>query len=490
MNCLAIVPAATAVESQVSRRTDVPPTRSGEPREFPKIAVIGGGPGGLMTAYLLQKKAGRALSVSIFEASDRLGGKILTPQFSLAPVGYEAGAAEFYDYTPVGEDPLKELISELGLPITKMGGHAVSVNGHFIGTLDDVETHLGLEARQEWIRFHQQIRDRMSPTDFYLSGSDESTPATTSPSGQDSFAQCLNNLRSKTLQEFIQVQIHSDLATEPQHTTTEYGMQNYVMNDPAYMQLYGIEGGNQRLPDELARRCQADFRLRHQVRSVQKSEEGAHAGQYEVRFVANDREQCEWFDFVVVALPHDALPHVEFGGRRLQNAIQRHYDHFHHPAHYLRLTLLFRQPFWRGKLNESYCMLDDFGGCCLYDESSRLVEPEFGVLGWLLGGAAAIEYTKLPNEKLFEMALNSVPKFLGDAHGHFMEGRVHRWLNAVNAIPGGRSSLPIHQRHCPEPLEHADLFLVGDYLYDATLNGVFDSAEYVSSGIAAAVQQD
>lgn len=489
MNCLANPP-ALAVAPQLTPRMHDPSLKDGPQNKFPKIAIIGGGPGGLMTAYLLQKKAGRALAVTIFEASDRLGGKILTPQFSRAPMGYEAGAAEFYDYSPVGEDPLKELIQELGLPISRMGGNSVSMGGHLISNLDDVETHLGPAAKQEWIRFHQQTRHRMSPTDFYLSGSDEATPAANFPGEQDSFAHCLNGLRSESLRQFIQTQIHSDLATEPEHTTSEYGLQNYVMNDPAYMQLYGIEGGNQRLPEELARRCQADIRLQHFVRSVQKHSVGPRAGQYEIRFDADNCEQCEWYDYAVVALPHDALPHVNFAGDCLQRAMQRHYAHYHHPAHYLRLTLLFRRPFWQGKLNESYCMLDEFGGCCLYDESSRLVEPEFGVLGWLLGGAAAIEYSQLPDDQLFQLALNSVPKFLGDARSHFLEGRVHRWLNAVNAIPGGRTAMPIHQRHCPEPIEHADLFVVGDYLYDATLNGVFDSADYVSSGIAAAVQID
>jgi protoporphyrinogen oxidase len=56
-----------------------------------KVAIVGGGPGGLMTAYLLQKASDAAFAITIFEATDRLGGKILTPQFDSAPVQYEAG---------------------------------------------------------------------------------------------------------------------------------------------------------------------------------------------------------------------------------------------------------------------------------------------------------------------------------------------------------------------------------------------------------------
>jgi len=106
-----------------------------------------------MTAYLLQKASDAALAITIFEATDRLGGKILTPQFDSAPVQYEAGAAEFYDYSPVNDDPLKELITELGLSIAPMGGNSVLIRGRFISNLDDMRTHLGANATETFTRY-------------------------------------------------------------------------------------------------------------------------------------------------------------------------------------------------------------------------------------------------------------------------------------------------------------------------------------------------
>lgn len=51
------------------------------PKERENVAVIGGGPGGLMCAYALSKKG---YKVSIFESSDRLGGALwLIPQYRL-----------------------------------------------------------------------------------------------------------------------------------------------------------------------------------------------------------------------------------------------------------------------------------------------------------------------------------------------------------------------------------------------------------------------
>ena len=91
-----------------------------------KIGIVGGGPGGLFCAYQLQKLANEPLELTILEAADRFGGKILTPKFTGSSLAYEAGAAEFYDYSHLDCDPLKQLVTdELALPISEMGGSAV-----------------------------------------------------------------------------------------------------------------------------------------------------------------------------------------------------------------------------------------------------------------------------------------------------------------------------------------------------------------------------
>ena len=79
------------------------------------LAIVGGGPGGLMSAWYLKRKLGDLCRVTIYEASDRLGGKILTRKFDSAPAMYEAGVAEIYDYSMTGPDPLRDLVQHLGL---------------------------------------------------------------------------------------------------------------------------------------------------------------------------------------------------------------------------------------------------------------------------------------------------------------------------------------------------------------------------------------
>lgn len=443
----------------------------------PKVAIVGGGPGGLMTAYLLQKKSNRPLRVTIFERDGRLGGKVLTPRFKAAPVRYEAGAAEFYDYSELDDDPLKRLIAELGLDITPMGGNSVSINGRMISTLEELREELSPESFRSFLRFHRAARDELSPAEFLRAGGPEAPPPI---SPQRRFDSLLDRL-DEASRSYVETLIHSDLATEPQLTTIEYGLHNYLMNDPAYMRLYGIDGGNEQFPQRLASRLHADVRLHQTVDDIGPLPDGRMT----IRSRVADRLREETFDHVVMALPHDAVGRIRFSPESLRQRMQNHHRHHDHPAHYLRITILFERPFWQRELVDSYCMLDRLGMCCLYDESSRTAEPRHGVLGWLLGGEAARSRSPLPDDDLIAIALDTLPPALAHGKRLAIEGRVHRWLGAVNAIPGGPVPLPLDQRHQPDSQTAPNLWVVGDYLFDSTLNGLFESADYATDCLAA-----
>ena len=443
-----------------------------------KVGIVGGGPGGLMTAYCLQKHATEPFAATIFEASARLGGKILTNRFSRSAANYEAGAAELYDYSPVGEDSLRELVAELGLAASPMRGSSVIMNHRVLSNLDDVRDHLGPHSCEALRAFDRLARDRVSPQEFYHSD-DQSGTYQEPPGGR--FDAFLASIPEPATRRYVENMIHSDLATEPEKTSVVYGLHNYLMNDPTYMHLYSIEGGNELLPRELAARVRAAKRLEHTATGVSRTGEG----KLTVASTHRGHSRQDEFDFVVLAIPNNYLPSIAYGGDLLAGAMKQHQAHYDHPAHYLRITVLFDRPFWRGTFADSYCMLDRFGGCCLYDESSREPGATHSVLGWLIGGEAARQMSEQSDEQLIAAVLDSLPESLTHGRQFFVEGRIHRWVGAVNAIPGGIVQRSLDRRHQPEPFEHPNLFLVGDYLFDSTLNGVLDSAEYVASWIAA-----
>jgi monoamine oxidase len=450
--------------------------RSGAKRPA-RVAIVGGGPGGLFTAQRLERFAAQPFEATIFEASERVGGKLRTARFGAIDAPYEAGAAELYDNSPVDEDPLRELVAELGLTTSAMGGGSVWLDGVRLATLEDLRERGGAAAQRAFEAFDRAARGWMSPRQFYDSDMPESFADESAP-GQ--FARWLERVEDPFARRYIENLIHSDLAAEPHQTNLRYGLQNYLMNDPAYMRLYAIEGGNERLVHELAARLRTRVQLGWSLERVSVGGEGRlHLG-----FRTPEGPLEREFDHVVLALPHDRLAQVQFDGEPLHGALRRHVEHYDHPAHYLRISLLYSCAPWRASCEQSFDMSDRFGGSCLYDESSRRPEAPYGVLGWLLGGAAAQEHAELADDVLVQRALEALPAPFDAAHPHFLEGRVHRWIGSVNALPGGRVPAPLERRHAPCGPKGPSLHIVGDYLFDSTLNGVLESAHYVAQALA------
>lgn len=448
------------------------------------VGIVGGGPGGLFTAHSLMQLARRPIRISLFEGSTRLGGKLLTRRFEAIPARYEAGAAEFYDYSAVDEDPLKSIVTSLGLSTVPLSGSAVVMDGVVLGCVEDWETRLGVDATGSILEFDRRSKASESPGEYYDSGTlgwaeVHATDSAVDVSG-DRFVTEIARVRHPVARRYLEVLLKSDLATEPTATSLRYGRQNYLMNDPAYMDLYAIAGGNEQLVTRLTDVIDVDRHIGRRVTAVGRSD----AGRIAVTVLdAAGHADAIGFDVVVLALPMNHLRQLTWTSPRLEVAMRRHIAGHDHPGHYLRITAAFDRPFWRRTVRDSFFMLDRFGGCCLYDESAREPGLHQGVLGCLLGGDAARRMASLGDDEIVGAVLGSLPQSLGI--GRLLEAHVHRWTDAVSGLPGGCRPLPLDQRHRPEPIEHDRLFLVGDYLFDSTLNGVLDSASYVAGWIAA-----
>jgi monoamine oxidase len=440
-----------------------------------RIAVVGGGPSGLFSAYLLEQKSRGQAHVTLFEASGRIGGKILTARFDSAPVLYEAGVAELYGY---GADPLRNLVTDvLGLPVVPMTGDTLVLDGRPLRGEAGTMRHLGADTTWALRTFRRSVRAARPYAEFYNSAfpSDRRHPWLR-VSLSDLFAQ----VRDETAQRFLRVLVHCDLATEPHLTSALYGVDNYLINEPDYCQLYSIEGGISRLVQGLAERLRARVRLGTSVVGVERT----RTRSYRVAFTEGEQAGAEEYDAVVIALPVAALRDVDWGSRALRAAVESHVARYDAPAHYLRITALFRTPFWRGTFSGAYFIHDAFGGCCVYDEGARNDAHPYGVLSFLLSGSDAMILSNLRDEELIARALDSLPRAITGpvvARAELVEGRVHRWVGAVNGLPGSTTIQGSKQRHEPEPVDHRGLVLAGDYLFDSTVNGAFDSANIATS---------
>ena len=435
------------------------------------LAIIGGGPGGLMSAWYLRRKLGELCRVTIFESSDRLGGKILTRKFESAPAMYEAGVAEIYDYSMTGPDPLRELIQHFGLQTIPMDAEQVHLDGELLTDLPGMRRKYGAKTAAAIEAFRKRCTEIISPVEYYegVGAHDNEHPW--------AYLTCEEVLdrevEDPTAKRFFKVMARSDIATEAHNTNGLNALKNFVMDIDGYISLYSIQNGNEQLIDCLLSEVDADIQLNHRVLKVGKTA----GGRYQLNMMNGKGPETRDFDLVLMCLPHSWLATMGWEGETLRKSMVKHIAYFDRPAHYLRVSILFDEPFWGDKIQGSWFMSEAFGGCCVYNEGSRHDVGRHGVLNWLIAGSDALAFANLSDEELITAALKSLPASLGDARAHFIEGKIHRWLSSVNALPGGLPVRDVVTNHRPEPKEHRGLVLVGDYLFDSTLNGLLDSSD-------------
>ena len=424
-----------------------------------------------MSAWYLKRKLGDLCRVTIFEASDRLGGKILTRKFDKAPAMYEAGVAEIYDYSMTGPDPLRELIQHFGLQTIPMDAAQVQLDSELLNDVPDMRRKYGPKTADAIEAFRRKCTELVSPIEYYEGvGAHDNEHPWAHLTAEEVLDREVDDATAK---HFFKVMARSDIATESHNTNGLNALKNFVMDVDGYIGLYSIQNGNEQLIECLQSEVDADIQLNHRILKVGKTA----AGRYRLNMMNGKGPEARDFDLVLVCLPHSWLATMGWEGEDLRRSMVKHIAYFDRPAHYLRISLLFDEPFWGDKIPGAWFMSEAFGGCCVYNEGARHDVGKHGVLNFLIAGSDALAFANLGEQELIEAALKSLPSSLGDARAFFMEGKVHRWLSSVNALPGGLPVRDVMTNHRPEPKQHPGLVVVGDYLFDSTLNGLLDSSD-------------
>jgi predicted NAD/FAD-dependent oxidoreductase len=405
-----------------------------------ELVVVGGGPGGLMAARLIEQQSGPGTRVTVFEQSRRVGGKVRTRRFATAPCTYESGV-----------------------------GSAVALGGHLLPDDDALRRLGGAPTAEAVIAFRERLSAGLGPEAWHRGFAIDHNDH---PWAHCSAEDLLDEVPDRLARRYLRCTSHSDLASEPPLVNGLVGARNFLKAVPGYGAQYTLAGGMQQLPRRLAARLtRTTLRLGTRVTAI----DGDDASGYTLALDRNGRVETARADGVVVALPYYQLRDIEWQDDPLRRAMARHARRYDPPGHYLRISMLFDEPFWRRHVQGAFFMLDSFGGCCVYDQSPA--DDAWGVLGWLLAGADALARCNDDDQTLKARALASLPAPLAlEAQRRLLETRVDRWAGAVSANPGGLPLQDPRSAHQPEPQAHARLAVVGDYLFDSTLNGVWRSA--------------
>jgi monoamine oxidase len=350
------------------------------------LAIVGGGPGGLMTAWYLRKKLGPLCKVTIFEATERLGGKVLSKTFDSAPALYEAGVAEIYDYSMLGPDPLRELVQHLGLQTIPIDAEQVQLDGELLDDVRGMRRKYGDTTADAIETFRKRCTEMIAPQEFYegVGAHDNEHPW--------AFINCEELLdrevKDPVARRFLKVMGRSDIATESHNTNGLNALKNFVMDIDGYISLYSIQNGNEQIIERLREEIDAAVQFNHRVLKVGKSE----CGRYRLNMMNGKGPETRDFDLVVMCLPHNWLATLGWENEQLRSSMVRHVAYFDRPAHYLRVALLFDEPFWGAKIPGAWWMSEAFGGCCVYAEGARHDVGRHGVLNFLIAGSDALAY--------------------------------------------------------------------------------------------------
>ncbi len=163
------------------------------------------------------------------------------------------------------------------------------------------------------------------------------------------------------------------------------------------------------------------------------------SGRYQLNMMNGKGPETRDFDLVLMCLPHTWLATMRLGRRAAAHVDGQACRLFRPPGALparRRSCSTSRSGATRSPAPGSCPRA--FGGCCVYIEGARHDVGKHGVLNWLIAGSDALAFANLSRPGADRRRARSRCRpALGNAREHFIEGKIHRWLSSVNAIPGG-----------------------------------------------------
>ena len=273
-----------------------------------RIAIVGGGMAGLNTAYKLQKVG---LNATIFEGSDRIGGRMFTARDLMGDGLTTELGGEFIDST---HEEMLALMTEFGLE--KLDTFAPEASTLKKETYFINGRHYTLaQAAKAFVPIAKRIFEDYDALGDVVDYKEEGGGKELD---QMSMAAYFDKIGAKGwMRELFEVAY-----------VTEYGLEvgeqsalNFVfligtgdLEDAEAFELLGesderykVRGGNQRVVDELAKRVEKQIRRQHRLEAIKSKGEG-----FTLTFQGpNQTPVEETADIVVLAVPFTMLREVD-----------------------------------------------------------------------------------------------------------------------------------------------------------------------------------
>lgn len=425
-----------------------------------RVAIVGAGASGLRAASLLEQAGA---DVSVFEARDRLGGRLWTVDQGDGVV-YEAGG----EWIDADHKRTLAILDQYGLEPESRDNWPVRL--HYDGRTT-TEEELWPEALEDDLRVEGAARELCRNLE---------TPAWRNTEDAE--------LDSSTLAEFIHRHCTSDLGrwyVNARYRSDEgddldrigllgwlNGFRNYVDREEGAMSAFTFPGGVSNVLGAIASDLRGIVRFNAPIHRISQDASGVT--------LALD-EGSERFDRVLITAPPPALERIAFDPALPPE--KRCAVEACTMSRAIKISIQFNEPWWR---------YDGWSGSMLCDQAVMQTwegsRGESAVLTAYVCGEQAARFAAEADP--VQAALASLGALYPDAGNTFERGWIHDWIH--DPYSGGAFSCTApgyvlqHMRHIAPPVGR--IHFAGEHTssWNGFIEGAFESAERVAVEILTA----
>lgn len=266
-----------------------------------RVAVIGAGLAGLTCAYRLGQRGIRA---TVYEASNRLGGRCWTLRGAFAEGQFVERGGELIDQ---GHTAIRQLAQELRLPLDNL--LAAEPNGtepmYYFGGQPYTVEEARADIKKIWQKLHRDVSEASYPTTYYQSTA--RGRELDQMSIRDWILESVPGGYNSRLAQLLEVAYNIEYGAETQQQSAlnliyllGYRGQGQIRLFGPSNEKYRVRGGNDRLVTELAARLSGQIETGRRLSALRRNFDGS----YTVGFTSGPAVTA---DRVVLALPFSIL---------------------------------------------------------------------------------------------------------------------------------------------------------------------------------------
>ncbi len=448
----------------------------------PQVVIIGGGLGGLVAAYELEKAG---ISIELLEASGRFGGRVATAY-------YENGLSAEYGLQEIWADnPLIDIVSELKLPLTDAPDSpwsSVQIDGRVHAFTHDSRdeyfrsflTAHEFSQFEQWMSAASTLRSRA----LEFGTSDREVAALEAIS----FDEWLKNSKlSHRCHELLRLTIEVELGAPAASFSALFGLLEFgvFLNDTS---AFEIVGGNTRLISALVKKVKGPKRLNVRATRVHRYTQLGET-KVKVTYLDGDRFTSIDADHVIVAVPFFLVHAIQFDppidadrSRAIATLSRGHYVVAH-----LMMQKSARRLFSVNNQLPFPILTDGPLGVIYGIPNEPQSTGATDVFSLLIYGGEAAAFHMVPRENRIQNILHELEVLWPGVSQHVESTEIFTYHPGAIAVwPKNRSPIDALSQKIRTSL--LNTHFVGDWLYNSHSDGAVRSAQNAANEIAGALR--